>query len=269
MQEELRLAWEQFSKQIDYRAMMAAFESGDLDAAMQIIISADLPAELETARQILREAVVLVGEESASELGSFLGTNVAFDLTNPESVAFLEEFGGKMVTDVSDETYDALSRLLTQAYDEGLTSREVAKLVEDQVGLTERDIKQRWKIEQIMREEGLSEAQIQEELEKWTKAKIKYRAQVIADNELVDAGNRGQRKLWDQAMGEGLLDKDVTRQWITTPDEHLCRLCGPMTSPQPGISVVKMDEPYQTPAGPVMVPNEIHVRCRCSERILV
>lgn len=271
MQKELIAAWEQFSKQIDYREMMAAFEKGDLDAAMQIIRSADLPAELEGARQILREAVVLVGDESAAELGTFLGENLVFDLTNPESVAFLEEFGGKMVTDVSEETYDALNRLLTQAYDDGLTAKQTAKLIGEDpgVGLTERDIVQRRRLIATMREEGLSELEIDKWSKKWTKGKIKYRAQVIADNELVDAGNKGQKKLWDQAIGDGLLDKDVKKQWIVTPDEKLCNLCGPMMGPQPGVSIVPINMPYQTPAGAIFEVNDIHVRCRCSERILV
>jgi hypothetical protein len=198
-----------------------------------------------------------------------LGESVAFDLTNPESVAFLEAFGGEMVTDVSDETYDALKRLLTQAYDEGLTAKETAKLIEEHVGLTERDIIQRKRLIDGMIESGLSDAEVETWSKKWTKAKIKYRAQVIADNELVDAGNQGQHRLWDQAIDGGLLDKTVTKQWIVTPDEKLCQLCGPMSSPQPGISVVLINEMYETPAGPVFIPSDIHVRCRCSERILV
>jgi hypothetical protein len=269
MQKELIEAWEALANQIDYRAMMDAFARGDLNAAMQVLNEADLAAELEIARQTLREAVVIVGEASAEELGAFLGESIAFDLTNPESVAFLSEFGGEMVTDVSDETYAALKRLLTQAYDEGMTSKEVAKLIEEHVGLTERDIKQRARLIAAMEEEGLSAAEIAAWDEKWTKAKIKYRAQVIADNELVDAGNQGQRRLWDQAQKDGLIPKDTKKQWIVTPDEKLCQLCGPMSSPQPGISVVGINEAYQTPAGAVFIPSDIHVRCRCSERILV
>ncbi len=269
MQKEIIAAFKAMRNQIDYRALMAAFDAGNINAAMQILTDADLPAGLEHARQTMREAIVVVGEAAAKELGDFLGTQLVFDLTNPEAVAFLENVGAEMVTNVSDETIAALRELLTQAYRDGMTSKEVAKLIEEHVGLTERDIKQRRRLISEMRDAGLSEAQIETQINKWTKAKIKYRAQVIADNELVDAGNRGQRQLWDQAMSDGLIDKKTMRQWIVTLDDALCVVCSPMAEPQPGVSIVQMDQPYQTPAGPVFIPTEIHVRCRCTERILV
>ncbi len=269
MQKEVIAAFKAMANQIDYRALMEAFAAGNIDAAMQVLNAADLPVDLEVARQTMREAIVVVGEAAAAELGEFLGVQVAFDLTNPEAVAFLEGVGAEMVTNVSDETIAALRELLRQAYDEGMTSREVAKLIEGHVGLTERDIKQRQRLIAEMRDAGLSEAEINAEIDKWTKAKIKYRAQVIADNELVGAGNHGQRQLWDQAIGEGLIDKTTMRQWIVTPDDRLCVLCAPMGDPVVGVSIVQMNQPYQTNAGPVYIPSDIHVVCRCAERLLV
>lgn len=271
MQKEIIAAFKAMQNQVDMRALMAAFDSGNMNAAMQVLAEADLPAELEVARQTLREAIVTVGEASAVELGQFLGTNISFELTNPEAVAFLEEYGASMVKNVTDETLQAIRTLLEQAYRDGMTSREVAKMIEDigGFGLTDRDIRQRQSLIETMREQGFTEAQINTEMDKWTKAKIKYRAQVIADNELVDAGNKGQRRLWDQALEDGLIDKTTKRQWIITPDEKLCVICGPMGDPVPGVSIVTMGEPYSTPVGPVYIPSDVHVRCRCSERILV
>jgi hypothetical protein len=271
MQKEIIAAFRAMQNQIDYRALMAAFEAGNMEAAVQVLNEANLSADLEIARQTLRQALVIVGDAAAAELGTFLGTQLVFDLTNPESVAFLQEFGAEMVTNVSDETIAALRRMLEQAYADGMTSKQVADLIADHpgVGLTERDIQQRRRLLRQMRDAGLTEAQIQTEIDKWTVAKIKYRAQVIADNELTHAGNAGQRKLWDQAVGEGLIDTGTMRQWIVTPDDRLCVLCAPMGEPVPGISIVPMNQPYQTPTGAVFIPSEIHIRCRCTERILV
>ena len=269
MQKEIIAAFKAMQNQIDYRALMEAFEAGNIDAAIQVLNAADLPADLEIARQTLRQAIVIVGEAAAKELGEFLGVQIAFDLVNPEAVAFLEGVGAEMVTNVSDETIAALRELLRQAYEDGMTSREVAKLIEDHVGLTEQDVKQRRRLIAEMRDAGLSEAEINVEIDKWTKAKIRYRAQVIADNELVGAGNHGQRRLWDQAIGDGLIDKTTMRQWIVTPDDRLCVLCAPMGEPVVGVSIVQMSQPYQTDVGPVRVPSDIHVKCRCAERLLV
>ena len=269
MQKEIIAAFKAMQNQIDYRALMEAFEAGNIDAAIQVLNAADLPADLEIARQTLRQAIVIVGEAAAKELGEFLGVQIAFDLTNPEAVAFLQEIGAEMVTNVSDETIAALRELLRQAYEDGMTSREVAKLIEDHVGLTEQDVKQRRRLIAEMRDAGLSEAEINVEIDKWTKAKIRYRAQVIADNELVGAGNHGQRRLWDQAIGDGLIDKTTMRQWIVTPDDRLCVLCAPMGEPVVGVSIVQMNQSYKTDIGSVFIPSDIHVKCRCAERLLV
>lgn len=269
MEKEIAAAFKAISNQIDYRALMAAFDSGDIERALAVIAEADLPAELEYARQTIREAIVVVGESAATELGDFLGTTIAFDLNNPESIAFLEEAGAEMVSNVSEETMTALRDLLAQAYREGKTSQEVAKLIEKHIGLTARDIKTRERLIREMENAGLSQAEIEAEIDKWTAKKIKYRAKTIADNELTKAGNQGQRRLWDQAAEDGLIGKETLRQWIVTPDDALCQLCSPMGAAEPGISIVPLNLPYETPTGPVMIPSDIHVRCRCTERLLV
>ena len=99
---------------------------------------------------------------------------------------------------------------------------------------------------------------------------VEERAKTIADNELVDAGNRGQRAAWEQAQAEGYLDPDDLRRWIVTQDERLCEVCMPMAPPIPGKSLVPLNQPYQHPeTGATYQQPHAHVRCRCSEQLVL
>lgn len=127
--------------------------------------------------------------------------------------------------------------------------------------------KQKAKLISEMLEAGASAAEVREYIDKWTEAKIRWRAQLIADNELVEAGNAGQEMLWDQAASEGLIDASTAvRVWIVTPDDRLCVLCAPMDGLEASIYGPWVHpltgEKYNT-------PNQIHIRCRCSEFLKV
>jgi hypothetical protein len=205
------------------------------------------------------------GGAAAGELGEYLGIELSFELTNPAAVAELEAFGASMVTNVSDETVGALREWLSHVYREGITGKEAAMEIRGMVGLTERDIRTYFRVREAWIEEGITGQALEDRLNKWVMAKIRYRAQVIAENELNYAGNRGQEMLWDQAANEGFLDRATAiRVWIVTPDDRLCVLCQPMAGQE-----TTLDGVWQTASGPVLTPQDIHVRCRCTEKIIV
>lgn len=265
MQAELLAAFEELSGAIDIQALIAAIDAGNVQQALRLLSEADIEEALEPARQTLRQGLIVVGEAAAEELADYLGVNLSFELTNPAAVAELEKFGAAMVTNVSEETIGALREWLTQVYKTGMTGKEAAKEIRGMVGLTERDIRAYFRVKDAYIEQGLEGAALDDALNKWVIGKIKYRAQLIADNELVFAGNRGQEMLWDQAYQQGFLDYSTTlREWIVTPDDRLCVLCAPMAG-----QTTTLDGTFLTDAGPVLTPNDIHVRCRCSERIIV
>lgn len=263
MAAEIVAAFDAVRNSIDIRALSAAFETGDINLALKIIEDAQIADSLEPARQILREALVVVGEAAAEELSAYVNFQIAFELTNPEAVAFLEAFGAEMVTNVTDETMAAVHEILRQAYEEGITGDEAARRIVKEIGLTARDEKQLAKFKDQMRKAGLTEAEIEVEVAKFTKAKIRFRAQVIADNELVHAGNKGQEVLWEQAQAKGAIPSDAKREWIVTPDDRLCVLCSPMAGVRTGVNQPYPSEP------PVFTPSDIHVKCRCSERLIL
>jgi hypothetical protein len=256
-------AWTALRNELDLRTIAAALENGDVASVLAMLDAAAVDAAFEDAVATLRQAVVLVGQETAAQLSEFLGETIAFDLINPAALAELEAAGAEMVTNVSDETISAVRAALVDAYQTGRTGDQVAREIRDLVGLTERDVRQMNRIRQEMIDAGIADDKINAFLDKWTKNKIKYRAQVIAENELNRAGNLGQQMLWDDALDAGLLPKDTMREWVVTPDDHLCVLCSQMAGAQ-----VPLGVPFETPTGQAMVPQDIHVRCRCRQRLV-
>lgn len=83
------------------------------------------------------------------------------------------------------------------------------------------------------------------------------RAEMIARTETMAAANEGSRQGWDQAVEEGLLSKDVKKEWIATSD--CCDDCDELDGEQVGLDE---DYPNDGGDGPPLHPN-----CRCTEGI--
>lgn len=56
-----------------------------------------------------------------------IGMDVAFNLRNPEAVAYLEEHGAALVTQINETTRDEIKRIVTQAVDEGWSYNRTAQ----------------------------------------------------------------------------------------------------------------------------------------------
>jgi hypothetical protein len=259
MQEAVLDAWLQLRNHVDLRQLEAALQSGEFEALLAQLVEQN--EVYEDAVAVLRQAVVIVGESAAEELGAFIGENLSFELTNPAAVAELEAAGAEMVTNVSDETIAALREALVDAYANGRTGQQVARDIRDMIGLTRRDVGQLGRLREELAaqvEAGeLTQAQMDKFLDKWVRAKIRYRAQVIADHELNRAGNYGQQALWDQVQADGLMPSNARRQWVVAMP---CDICAPMAGVQTGLQ-----QPWNTPNGKtVMIPTDTHVRCKCT-----
>lgn len=259
MQAAVIEAWKALRNHVDLRQLEAALQNGTFEALLTDLAKQN--QVYEDAVAVLRQAVAIVGDAAATELGGFLNANISFELTNPAAVAELEALGAEMVTNVSDETIAAIRDALVDAYANGKTGTKAAKEIRDMIGLTRRDVKQLYKLDAELQAQvdagDITEAQKDEALIKWGRRKIRYRAQVIADNELNRAGNYGQQALWEQAEAEGLLPASTKRQWVVAMP---CEICAPMAGVQTGLR-----QPWSTPNGKtVMIPTDTHVRCKCS-----
>jgi hypothetical protein len=89
-----------------------------------------------------------------------------------------------------------------------------------------------------------------------------FHAARIARTEALRAANQGRRAAY--AQYSALTGRDLRRFWLTAGDELVCPICAAIPGMNP--EGVAMDEPYQTPIGPLMIPPDPHPLCRCSER---
>lgn len=259
MIDDLISAFDDIRNSLDMTAIEAAIARGDVEAVMSIIDAADIPEGLESARQTLKEALFVVMSSVLEEVAGALGVDLTFDMISEAVLQELEEFGAGAVKNVSDASKAAIRGVLVEGYGAGQTPGTMAKEVRLLIGLTEPQARQAVRLyDEWLGKFGQEKAD--DMLVKWAGKKIRDRADTIVLNELVYAGNRGQEMVWEAAVKLGLLPKDVLRQWKTTPDDHLCDLCAPMHN-----VTAKVGEPY--PNG-VITPNQIHVRCRCSEVLI-
>jgi hypothetical protein len=256
-------AFSQLQGELNMTGLIAALERGDIDAALTIIDQLDISEALESARQTLRQALLTITGVAAEQLAAALGIEAAeIDLVSQAALEELAQFGAGMVKDVSDNTVDAIRAALIDAYATGRSATEVANEIRSIIGLTEYDAKKAIEKFEKLLAEGYSISQANEALEAWIESKIKKRAETIAINELIHAGTRGQEMIWEEAVKIGLLNPAlVEREWLISLGA--CEIC----VPNKGLRA-KIGQPFTTNKGSVYTPNDIHVKCRCGERLV-
>jgi hypothetical protein len=109
---------------------------------------------------------------------------------------------------------------------------------------------------------ALTPAQIDKMVAAYERKYLRHRSETIARTEALRATNQGVQEAWRQAILTGKATESlVRRQWVVARDERLCAVCSPIPSMNPKRGV-RMDEPFKTPKGPMMLP-PVHPLCRC------
>ncbi len=102
---------------------------------------------------------------------------------------------------------------------------------------------------------------------------LKYRSEVIARTETLEALQAGQRALWDKAMGEGFVAPDMlVKQWVDGGDarvrESHRNVEGGAWIPMSQDFVLSSDVSAREPRDPSL-PKEETIQCRCTMIIRV
>lgn len=183
----------------------------------------------------------LAFEEGATEAGQFVHeflyteglrdtpniVGLNFQLSNPRTLAQLEQKAAQLVTRINDGTRFFMQRILVAGVDEGLASPAIAQLIRDGAG-----------VEDILKEAGFNErvAQVvRSEVENMTAG----RTNSIVNTEIAKAETDG-RVIQFQQMG---LTK---KQWVHTGPDTPCRYCQGNID----LGMVPVDFLYETVFGP-------------------
>jgi hypothetical protein len=164
-----------------------------------------------------------------------------FDITNPLSVRAALDHGAKLVTQIGDETREAIRTVIAQAIQEGVPPLTAAKQIRSSIGLNTR---QAGAIAKLI-EDGAGAREIARTQERM----LRERTTLIARTETLWAANEGQRALWEQGVDAGVISPSAQREYITTPDDRLCPICEPLDGKLYGI-----DESITTDLGTVDSP---------------
>lgn len=249
-------------EETDYDALVDRLTHGDVDGAVAAVDLAALSTRLtskvwpllfETFRRagdIVTRQARAGGIQKASARVS-----TAFNATNPHAVAWAEKHAARLVVDVTQSTRDGIRTLVRDAFVKQIPPRTLAKQIRVLIGPTKQQIgaiirqRDRWIAD------GLSADTIQSRLARAGATAIRDRALTIARTETMFASNSGQLAAWGQARSEGLIDSELVKEWIITPDSALCEICAPLEGMQVG-----MDDDF--PGGVQNPP--LHVNCRCA-----
>ncbi len=231
--------------------------------------SAEFSAE-SMGRKIGFKPIVFEGFKPNAPAGEIVGF---FNLRNPAAEAWIKEHTGLLITQVTDETKKAVRSIILDGQVNGVSPRQMAREIRQHIGLTDGQAKAvlnyRAKLDKMMSEgkspfktKPLTTEKIDSLVDKYNRKLLKYRSETIAREETIRACKEGQHNILNQSLEQGLLDTAThERYWIVTRDDRLCPRCRPM-----GGVTAELDQPYQTPIGPVMQPH-LHITCRCNEGI--
>lgn len=242
--------------------LQSALERGDVEAAMRVL---DIDGEMTAALKPevippLEDVFIAAGRDAPVRT---IGAQVAmrFDLTNPNVARFLQTYDFGLIRQVSQETRDAIRRVVTDAVTNGGAPKVQARAIRDHIGLTDRQAQAALNYRDALSIEGRPADQVMRMTEKYRARLLRQRALNIASTETINASAAGTQAAWDQAADSGLLNRATVRQgWGVTGDDRLCVVCAaiPLMNPD-GVSLGGY---FASPVGPIKRPTA-HPGCRC------
>lgn len=147
---------------------------------------------------------------------------ISFDLTNPATLAQLEDTAALLVRRINEGTQYYLKRMLVGGVEEGLASPRIAALIKEGANL-----------ETILKDAGFLDeivGKVKAELDAMTPGRVES----IVNTEINRTENEGRRRQW-QSMGL------THKQWVHTGPDVACEIC----MGNEALGFVPMDYVYQ------------------------
>ena len=190
-----------------------------------------------------------------------------FEGRNEQAQAVAARQAALLISRVTEETRQAIRGLILRSIREGIAPYDTARLIRDVIGLSGPQAQAAANYRASLVKSGLSQANIEKALTKYTDKQIRARSRAIARTEIMDALNAGVLEAGRQAQEEGLLGADAEKEWHTRDDsaevnkdpQEACVLIDGVRVP--------LDEDFETDEGPIDAP-PLHPHCRCSIRII-
>lgn len=236
----------------------------------------------------------LHGEDQAHN-----SVNFVFDVANPATATFLQEYGANKITGLLDQTRQVVRTALEEGFSAGRNPISVARDIRSMIGLTPNQAKAVSNFRDVLENAGdgtsysdysgyslrdarydgpvdaamsgeadLSAEKIETMVERYAQRTLNYRADTIGRTEGIGAVSAGNQQVWQQAVeDEKIESNELRRYWVYTDDDKVrdAHIAIPDMNPEG----VGLDEPFESPLGEIMFPGDPEaepansINCRC------
>lgn len=241
----------------------------------------------------LNDIFVLGASVAISNLAPDLQKAISFDTLSERAVSFLRQDNLNSITDLTNSSRTGVRVAIERSLAEGMNPARQAQDIRSLIGLTDPQIdavanfrlqlrtqqqqgftpageRRLSAVDQAivnrhMKEGHLSDAQIQDMVDKYYNSLLNKRALDISHTEALNAINNGQQEAWSQGLDQGVFsDNEHRKFWIVTRDDRLRKTHSVIPGMNPG--GVKIKSQFVTPHGLVDNPgtrNAGFINCRC------
>ncbi len=220
----------------------------------------------DSSAQMINQTASTFGQVIQDNIGGGfpkVGFKGRFDFTDPRSIEWATNQSAQLVTAVTDTTRSIIRQTVSEAFTQNVTVYDTARKLRSVIGLNDRQAISFGKfidnLDEQVRAGKITAAQRLAMGERQYKKMIKYRANMIARQEILIAENHGRYLGFTQAVEQGWAHPKSMKRWSTSTDERTCDICMPMN----GKSTV-WNESF--PNGVFNPP--AHIMCRCSISLL-
>lgn len=183
-----------------------------------------------------------------------------FDMTNPFAIIQAERFAAELVREVSRGTRAAIRQAVVDAFNNGITGEELARLLRNTVGLTRLQAQAVENYRFRLLEGGMDPERVDVLTRRYHRKTLIRRTQTIARTEIMRASNYGRLQGWLSAGDAGMLDVNAsTKEWVTAPfggsmHDDPCVACGPLDKTK----VMGVETPFVMPNGKQLLMPPAH-----------
>lgn len=172
------------------------------------------------------------------------------------AAAWAQEHAGRLITHITERQREAVRDLIAEAFSDGITPDEVARLLRLTIGLRPDQNRAAIAFRRRLVDEGVPRAQVRERTLRYRGALQRQRTRMIARTELITAANAGQMALWREGIRTGQLPRVPYKRWIVTEDERLCPTCEALGEMDP----IPLEQEFL----PGVLAPSAHPNCRCA-----
>lgn len=279
-------------EKIDAIKLATLIRDGKVAEALGVVNQKLVAEGYEPFVNVVEHQVIFAGLETAKPYAAY---GVVFRPAHTATLDWLRNYSMNLIREMTQDSLASVREAIHNGVKDGRNPKVMANDVRNFIGLTQRQtqavLNYRAALENatrdglqralrdrrfdgsvstaILERKPLPQAKINNLVARYAGHYLRYRAQTIARTEAQRASNGGAYQTWQQAVSYGKIPVDaIMRRWVYTHDSRTRN--GHREIPGMNPSGVGLNEPFDTPLGPLMYPGDPAgdpantINCRCT-----